>query len=595
MNRNNEFNADSNDVWRLLCAYPKELYSSLILSLVASILSFSPYLGGYLLLTGVFSAPAETPWAGILAGSAAGTALGRVLHGYSLYFSHRLAFAVQESLRLRCGALLLAVPVAFFSHHAGALLRDLIQEDIETLEDGIAHLVPEVAQVYGTPLFLFGVMFWLDWRMALTSIGTLVLGAALFVLLVGKGEETIRAYHRRQREMSAAISEVVACMPLVRVYNQGDRALFRAKEACQGYFDDAAAWMTRMAIPEGLFQALISANLVFVLPLGLVLYHQASLTFASLAFFLLFSLGLAGVLGKTAGIAHRFTLQQQLLGRIFSLLATPGQRWVQASLAEPQDYSVTFDNVCFSYDQRQILTNVDIHVPAGKSLALVGASGAGKSTLARLLPRFYDVTSGTVRIGGVDVRKLSARRLYSLVSCVFQDTWLFNASVSDNLRIARPDASEAQIETAARAAQAHEFICALPQGYHTLLGDNGQSLSGGQRQRLAIARALLKDAPILVLDEATSCADAENELYIQQAIGRLSAGKTVIIIAHRLYTLTQADNIVVLHEGCVRENGAHRQLVASDGLYQRWWRLQQGGGAFDINGGGSSQSRETSR
>lgn len=595
MSGNDECNAGERDVRQLLRAHPGELYASLALGVAASILSLSPYLGGYLLLTDVFTAPEETHWVAVLAGIAAGTALGRALHCCSLYFSHRLAFAVQETLRMRCGERLLTVPMAFFSRHAGASLRDLIQEDIETLEDGIAHLVPEVAQAYGTPLCLIGVMFWLDWRMALAGIGTLVLWAVLFMLLVGKGEDTIRAYHRRRREMSAAISEVVACMPLVRLYNQGVRALLRAKNACRGYFDDAAAWMTRMAIPEGLFQALIAANLVIVLPLGLALYHQASLTFASLAFFLLFSLGLAGVLGKTVGIAHRFTLQQQLLNRIFSLLAEPGQSWAPESLAAPADHSVTFDNVCFDYGQRQVLTGVDIHVPAGGSLALVGASGAGKSTLARLLPRFYDVTSGAVRIGGVDVRRLSARRLYSLVSCVFQDTWLFNASVIDNLRIARPEASEAQVEAAARAAQAHEFIRALPQGYQTPLGNNGQALSGGQRQRLAIARALLKDAPILVLDEATAYADAENELYIQRAIGRLSAGKTVIIIAHRLYTLTQVDNIVVLHQGRVRESGAHRQLVAGGGLYQRWWRLQQRTGAFDVNGAGDAAREEDKR
>lgn len=564
------------ELWRLLKESPGSLSLSLALGLAASALSLSPWLGGFwLLMTLAEPAAAGGSWLRILLGIAAGTVAGRVLHCLSLWFSHRLAFRLQEGLRLRCGALLLALPLAFFSRSDTALLRDLIQEDIETLEDGIAHLVPEVAQAWGTPLFLLAAMFWLDWRMALASISTLVVGGLLLLALFGKGAATIRRFHQRKREMSGAFSEVVASLPTVRLYNQSDRALARAKQASQQYYDDAAVWMRRMAVPEGIFQVLLGTSLVVVMPLGLGLYHQGSLELSTLIFFLLFSLGLSSVLSKTVGIAQRAALQMQLLERIFSLLSEPQQTWPDCPAPPPLDYCVTFDNVSFAWSARQVLNGINLQVPAGQSLALVGVSGAGKSTLVRLVPRFADVTSGAVRIGGVDVRQMTAPQLSALVSCVFQDSWLFSTSISDNLRMARPEASQHDIEQAARAAQAHEFILALPQGYQTRVGASGEPLSGGQQQRLAIARAMLKDAPILILDEATAWADGENELAIQQAIGRLSAGRTVLVVAHRLHTLQQIDQIVVLHQGAVIESGTHQQLIARPGRYQRWWQLQQ--------------------
>jgi ATP-binding cassette subfamily B protein len=295
---------------------------------------------------------------------------------------------------------------------------------------------------------------------------------------------------------------------------------------------------------------------------------------STLAAFLAIAYGFGDLFASMHGISHRLMLQVQLLKRIDEISQAP-ELPAPAIGQATRDSSISFEDVGFAYGARTVLSGVSFVVEPGRCLALVGPSGSGKSTVAKLVGRFHDVAIGSVKFGGVDVRDLDPDALHRQVAYVFQDVFLFGGTVADNIRLAQPGASDEEVIAAARNAQAHDFISRLPQGYTTILGERGYGLSGGERQRISIARAILKDAPILILDEATAFADPESEAQIQDAIATLASGRTVIVIAHRLHTIVQADEILVLDQGHVAERGRHAELVAAGGLFARMWSAQE--------------------
>ncbi|WP_186052654.1 ABC transporter ATP-binding protein [Burkholderia gladioli] len=511
-----------------------------------------------------------------------GVLLGRLLFLGAVVLSHLLAAGAQAAVRAALVSRLARVPLGFFAGTDSDALKRVVVDDVEQLEDGIAHLIPDFTANFVTPLAVMALLFWVDWRMALAALGALALGIVASLVLMRGNQDVARDFYANQGGLWRAIGEIVRGMPAARLFNQDGHVLGRAGQAVDAYVGTAMRWVDGSLAPSLVMQILVSSPLLLLLPIGVALHQAGSLPLTTLCFFLFFTPGLANLLIKIAGFTNRFVQQQQAIERIDAVLGQTEQPEGDSGTLPAGE--IRFRGVSVARGGRRLLEDIDFSMRPGTVTALVGASGSGKSTLAQLLVRAWDVDQGAIEIGGVDLRRLERATLMRAVSCVFQDSFLFNRSVADNIRLGRPEAGEAEVVAAARLAQAHTFIEALPQGYATPLGEAGAGLSGGQRQRIAVARASLKDAPILVLDEATAQLDTHNEAMLQVALSELSRGKTVLVIAHRLASICGADQILVMDQGRIVESGRHQDLLRAGGRYARLWRLQQGEGHGGLDG-----------
>lgn len=576
-------------VFLRLVAMMRRRRGSLALSVaagtLAALLSLSPHLAVALSLVELLDGAPDGGRIALYALLGAIGVVGRhVAYGLAMLVSHRVAYATQYELRRSLADKLARVPLGFFDQRAKGALRTTLLNDVDMAEDGMAHLVPETLAALLTPLLAFTAMAALDWRLALLVLAPTATGVWLVGALMRRGGEVTRRYQAMSARMAHVAAEFAEGLATLRSFNQSNQALDRARAAFAGYTTLAIDWLRRSVAPAGVAQLILVGNLMLVAPAGMLMQAQGMIATDTLVVFLVLSIGFGDLFAGIAGLAHRLTRQVAVLDRIDGILEAP-ELPVPSTPLLPADGSVEFRDVGFSYGGRRVLDGVTFRVGPGRCLALVGASGSGKSTITRLIARFHDVEDGSVLIGGADVRSLAPDDLHAHVAMVFQDVFLFAGTVRDNIRLGRPDAGQDAVVAAAVAAGAHGFITRLPQGYDTPLGELGQGLSGGERQRLSIARAILKDAPILVLDEATAFADAENEALIQDAVARLAAGRTVIVIAHRLSTIVHADEILVLDSGRVVERGRHTALVAAGGAYAALWQAHEEAHRFHHGGG----------
>lgn len=548
---------------------------AIICATFAAFCSLLPYLSVALV---VIELVAETPdWSWVLAVglvAAAGVIVEKLLFGLATGFSHAVAFATQRDLRFELAEKLARVPLGYTEEKSKGEIRTTLIDDIEILEDGMAHLVPEVGAAVIAPVISLIVMLLIDWRLALLMVLPIVVGAVLLNHMMKNGAKSTREYFALFNRMATTSAEIADGLPTVRAFNQDEQAMARARNVFAEMSRFSNAWLYQAILPGSAAQVLLSSHLLFVGPAGLLMAANGWVSTPTLAAFLAIAYGFGDLFAALNGISHRLMQQVQLLERIDGLqnafeLAT------STNPQTPHDASVEFDNVSFAYGARTVLSGISFKVEPGRCLALVGPSGSGKSTIAKLTARFHDVAEGAIRIGNTDVRDLASETLHEQIAYVFQDVFLFGGTVADNIRLGRGDASDDDVIAAARSAQAHDFIERLPRGYQTVLGERGYGLSGGERQRISIARAILKNAPILVLDEATAFADPENEAQIQDGIARLAQDRTVIVIAHRLHTIVCADEIIVLDQGRVVERGRHADLIAANGLFARMWRAQE--------------------
>ena len=370
--------------------------------------------------------------------------------------------------------------------------------------------------------------------------------------------------------MNASVVEYLAGMAVVKIFNRTGESFAETSEAVHEYAQIETDWARDFIPLGGTFYGLVLTNIVFILPTGLFLLAAGSIDLPTLLFFVILGANYSQPLLKLFNQFHQLahiSMGSMLVAEILS--SSPQSD--SGRKVTPAGHDVAFENVHFGYGAHDVLHGIDFTAKAGSVTALVGPSGSGKSTIASLIPRFWDVRTGRVTIGGVDVREIGHDQLMETVAFVFQDTFLFSDTIAANIRFGKPDATDAEVEAAARAARAHDFIIALPDGYATRLNEQGRILSGGERQRIAIARAILKDAPVIVLDEATAFADPDNEAAIQEAIEALTVGRTLIIVAHRLHTVSAADSILVVDKGRIVETGRHDDLLANGGLYARLW------------------------
>ena len=563
------------------------IYLSMVLSALSSACSFVPFVAVYLVVADVVAVYPD--FAALDAGRMAGfgwMALGGVAGNIGLYLAallcaHSAAFDAEYNLKLQIVEHLGRIALGRLEALGTGRVGKVMDESVGAIEGFLAHSLPDMAAAFTAPVAIVVLLFVFDWRFGLAAVACVV--AAFGVEAAGFSNKSITDKMRRhlvnQERMTNATVEYVRGMPVVKAFGQTAESFGRLSAAVRAYtdlaLDVALFWQSLMPA----FTAIINNAYLFVLPVGIALgaglsgadFRPFALDFI---FYLLFVPSIAGALNKMMYISEDSMIISSHLSRIDEVLGIsalpvpePGEARV------PERFDVELDGVSFSYgeDAPLALDGVSLTVPEGTTCALVGPSGAGKSTVASLVAHFWDVSSGAVRIGGVDVRDIDPDVLMGCVSLVFQDVHLFRVSMLENIRMARPSATREEVIAAARAAQADAFIRALPQGYDTVYGSEGVHLSGGEAQRVSIARAILADRPVVVLDEATAFSDPENEHLIQKAFERLMAGKTVIMIAHRLSTVVGADQIAVIAGGRVAERGRHEDLLAAHGTYARMW------------------------
>lgn len=529
-----------------------------------------------LALRDLLYAPGEYPWRAFL-GALVCTLLACFLRLQSFNQSHYAAFRLEVLLRNDLVAHLAKLSFGELQALGSSALTKVVQNDVKALHVFVADSTPLYARAYAMPIFSAALLFVLDWRLAIACIGVLAIGALVMSLAMRGREVMTRRYHQAREQVNDAVIEYVQAMPVVRTFDTGQTTFGRYQHALERYLSMLTDWYRNASFSARFAMALLGPlpTLTVLLWLGGWWTIHGQLDFAFWLAVLLFGMGMAEAMFPLMSLAHMVDQSKLSIARIQQVQAIAPLPPARAPAQWPADSSVRFENVGFSYGGKPALDNLSFTAQAGQVTALVGRSGAGKSTVARLIARFWDIDAGRLLVGGVDVRDMDRDTLFQQVAFVFQDNFLFSGSVADNIAMGRPDASRAEIEAAAAAAQAHDFIQTLPQGYDTVLREGGKDLSGGQRQRLTIARAILMSRPILVLDEPTAATDPENERAVNAALAELMRGKTVIVVAHRLASIRHADQILVLERGRLAESGTHDGLLAANGLYAQLWNNHQ--------------------
>lgn len=556
-------------------------YLGMGLSAVSQLLSFGPYVCIWFVARDLIAAApnwSEATDIAVYGWWAVGFALASIVVYFAgLMCTHLAAFRCASNIRKATSEHLLKLPLGYFDTHATGELRRIVDGCAASTETLLAHMLPDISGAAAMVTGLLVLLFAFDWRLGAACLISVIISiGAMATMMGGKGGEFMKAYMGALVRMNKTGTEYVRGIPVVKVFQQ---TIYSFKA-----FHDAIVDYARMAqdyagtfcrAPQVANLTALNGLVAFFLPVALLLAPgEADFArfVANFAFYSIFSAVVPTAMTKLMFVGEASQMSADSLARIRGIMEAKPLA-VSAAPKRPLGNSVRFDDVSFTYEGAEgpAVDHVSFDVPAGSTLALVGPSGGGKSTCASLIPRFWDATSGRVFVGGVDVRDIDPHELMDHVAFVFQTNKLFHQTLADNVRAARPKATDEEVRAALAAAQCDDIVAKLPQGINTMLGPGGAYLSGGEVQRVALARAILKDAPIVVLDEATAFADPENEALIQRAFARLACGRTVIMIAHRLSTVVNADKIVVLDQGRVQETGTHAELLSRDGLYAKMW------------------------
>ncbi len=507
----------------------------------------------------------------------------------ALMCTHIAAFRTARNMRHTGVAHILDLPLGFFAGDQSGRLRKIIDDNAALTEDLLAHKLPDLTAAVVTPIAAVVLLFTFDWRMGLLCLLTMVLAfVCMASMMGGKNAGFFHRYQREIEKMSAEAVEYVRGIPVVKVFQQTVYSFKAFYAAIQSYSDLASQYAMSCRKGQTAFLTCINGGFALLVPAALLLASGGDGwdVLADFIFYALFAPACGGMINRIMYASESVMEANEAMMKLDQVLEQKPLEETK-NPKKPKNETVSFEHVTFQYPgtERPALNDVSFTVKEGTVTGLVGPSGGGKSTAASLIPRFWDVGSGHVQIGGVNVRDMDSQELMRHVAFVFQDTKLFKVSLLENIRMSRPAATVEEVKAAAHAAQCDDILAKLPDGLNTVVGTKGVYLSGGEAQRIALARAILKDAPIVVLDEATAFADPENEALIQKAFGELIRGKTVLMIAHRLSTVQHADKILVIDKGAVREQGSHEELLAAGGLYAEMWKDYQKAAAWKVERG----------
>ena len=556
---------------------------SVVLSAVNGLLSLVPFIFLWLVVRTLLTADgnlADTPvWDYAIAAFAVSVA-NVLLYFAALMLSHLSAFRIETNMRRTAMKRLMRVPLGFFDTQNTGRMRKIIDEDSSQTHTFVAHILPDVAGSVVAPISIIVLLLAVDWQLGIAAMVPIVCAFGIMGYMMNpKNNDFQRMYLDAQEKMSAEAVEYVRGIPVVKVFQQTVFSFKRFHDSIINYRDLVIRYTLLWRTPMSAYTIAINAFAFLLVPTGIILIGhggETAIIVSDMVLYVLIAPIIAANVMKAMHLSQNLFLANEAIDRLEKLTATPPL----PESSEPEKaaaFDVSLRNVSFRYEaaERDAISHIDLDIPQGKTVALVGASGSGKTTIARLIPRFWDVREGSLKIGGVDVRHMDKATLMRNVSFVFQNTRLFKTSILENIRYGNPDATIEQVNRAVDLSQSREIIERLPQGLNTVIGAEGTYLSGGEQQRIVLARAILKDAPIVVLDEATAFADPENEHLIRQAFAHLTRGKTVLMIAHRLTTVQDADNIVVVDKGRIAEQGTHQQLMEQATLYYKMWNEYQ--------------------
>lgn len=501
-----------------------------------------------------------------------------LFYGISTTLSHISAYTILENIRLSLAKRLMKAPLGTVIGESVGKLKSVLVDRVETIELPLAHMIPECISNLLLPIAVFIYLVCIDWRMALAMLVTIPFALIAFALMMKNFNKQYADYMESNNYVNSVIVEYVEGIEVIKAFNQSSSSYEKFAKAVQSFKDYTLKWYQSTWKLMNFISAVLPSTFLGTLPIGMYLYLNGSLTPQDLVMCLILSLGIVGPLMNFTTYVNETKTVEYAVYDVDKLLHVEELPDVQQD-AQVKSKTIELKNVSFSYDKengKQVLSHINLKIPEGKFTALVGPSGGGKSTIARLIARFWDVTEGEIQIGSVDIRSIPLAQLADLVSFVTQDNFLFHCSIKENIRLGNPQATDDEVYAAAKAACCDEFIKNLGHGYDTTAGDAGNRLSGGEKQRISIARMILKNAPIVILDEATAFTDQENEEKIQQSIAALTKGKTLLVIAHRLSTIKNADQIVVLKDGQVENIGTHGQLLEKDTLYRDMWEAHIG-------------------
>lgn len=564
-------------LWELAKKEHSKLKTSVFIASIGVIAGIIPYIAASRILVELLKGNEDfkiySLWLGI---GLLSYILKSFLYSMALSVSHKATFSVLKDVRLRMLEKLPKMPLGEIISVPSGNFKQIIVDQVESMEKPLAHLLPEMTSNLLGSLSIFIYLLFLDWRMALLSLVSIPVGMLFMGLVMKNYAVQYEGSVKVNREMNSAIIEYVNGIEVIKTFNQDKRSYAKYKDkviANARYFYE---WMKSCQLPVSLSKNISPTTMITVLPFGWYFYINGSLSAEVFISVIILSLGIAGPLLETINFVDGLAKIGTIANSINLILEGKEQKHSDREVTI-QQYNIDLQNVKFGYEEeKEILHGISLNIKEGTTVAFVGPSGSGKSTLAKLIAGYWDITEGNINIGGYNLNEIPLKQLYSLTAFVSQDNFLFNESIRENIRMGNPSASDKEVEDIAKKSGCHDFIMKMEHGYDTVVGSSGSHVSGGERQRISIARAMLKNAPIVILDEATSYIDPENEVIIKQALSKLIKDKTVIIIAHRLSTITDAEQIFLIENGKLVSYGKHDELLKGCELYRNMWNAHIG-------------------
>lgn len=566
---------------------------SVLFAVISVAAGMLPYLGVYQIILLFFSkAPAMEkvlPW---IALCALGYVAKQLFHGISTSFSHISAYNILESIRQALSEKLMRMPLGTALGKTAGEWKSVIVDRVETIELPLAHMIPEGISNLLLPVCVFVYMLAMDWRIALSALVCVPIGAVVYGIMMKNYSSQYDKYMKASNHVNSVIIEYTEGIQVIKAFNQSTGSYEKYADSVKNFKDFTLDWFRSTWGLMNLGAAILPSTLLGMLPAGVMLYLSGALTPVRLTLAIILSLSIVAPVSWFNTAVNDYKSIQYAIRDVNRVLELPELE----DTAQPislSSFDISLKQVRFAYNQEDgdVLRGIDLDLTQGSFTALVGPSGGGKSTAAKLIARFWDVTGGSVTIGGSDIRSIPLSQLAKTVSFVSQDNFLFNCSILENIRLGKPEATDEEVFAAARAARCEEFISRLDRGWDTTAGEAGGKLSGGERQRIAIARAILKNAPVVILDEATAFTDPENEAQLQASIARLTKGKTLLVIAHRLSTIKDADRIVLIKNGRIEIAGTHETLLEKSRLYRQMWEAHTGARQWSAGNAGKEEAR----